>query len=280
MSTNETDVKQSRGRIWLNALVGNATVNTAGTGAVIYADAALAADKARFIAIVPDANNKFPRARNGEVGLEQGWNLAKLVRQTIAEDKDGARRPIIAVVDVTSQAYGKREEMLGIHLACAAAANAYAEARLAGHPIVALLVGKCMSGAFLAHGYQANRLVALDDPNVLVHAMGKQAAARITRRPVSELDVLGDKIPPMSYDIRNYSKLGLLHALISGVNANAPADADIGKVQKVLGEAIADIRNSGSTDLSCRLTSAAAKDLRAASIKVRQYLAQEWNASN
>jgi malonate decarboxylase gamma subunit len=45
--------------------------------------------------------------------------------------------------------------LLGIHLACAAAVDAYASARLAGHPVIALLVGKAMSGAFLAHGYQA-----------------------------------------------------------------------------------------------------------------------------
>jgi malonate decarboxylase gamma subunit len=39
--------------------------------------------------------------------------------------------------------------------------------------VIALLVGKAMSGAFLAHGYQANRLIALRDPGVMVHAMGK-----------------------------------------------------------------------------------------------------------
>jgi len=85
------------------------------------------------------------------VGIDEGWALALHVRHAIAADHDGARRPIIAVVDVSSQAYGRREELLGIHLACAAAADAYASARLAGHPVIALLVGKAMSGAFLAH---------------------------------------------------------------------------------------------------------------------------------
>ncbi|MDE1147504.1 MAG: biotin-independent malonate decarboxylase subunit gamma [Azospirillaceae bacterium] len=270
-------VTESRGRTWLAALTGAEAKAASGKNSVLYADATLGADTARFIAVVPDADSRFPRARTGEVGLEQGWALAKLVRDTIAADTDGARRPIVAVVDVTSQAYGRREEMLGIHLACAAAADAYAEARLAGHPVVALLVGKAMSGAFLAHGYQANRLVALDDTGVLVHAMGKQAAARITRRPVSELDALGDKIPPMSYDIKNYAKLGLLHALIDGVNAGAPAADDVAKVTKVLVEAVADIRSSGRRDLANRLTSPAARQLRAASIEVRRRLAQQWD---
>lgn len=268
----------SRGRIWLNALTGGTAVPAYGKSSVLYADAPLGPDTARFIAVVPDPDNRFPRARDGEVGLEQAWTLAKLVRDTIEADKGGARRPIVAVVDVTSQAYGKREEMLGIHLACAAAAAAYAEARLAGHPVVSLLVGKCMSGAFLAHGYQANRLVALDDPGVLVHAMGKQAAARITRRPVSELDEMGDRIPPMSYDIRNYAKLGLLHALIAGVNADAPSAADKAEVAGVLTAAVADIRALGARDLSNRLTSPEAKQMRAASIEVRRRLAEQWNA--
>ena len=34
------------------------------------------------------------------------------------------------------------------------------------------------TGAFLAHGYQANRILALDAPGTMVHAMGKEAAAR------------------------------------------------------------------------------------------------------
>jgi malonate decarboxylase gamma subunit len=266
----------SRGRLWLGQLTKSEGEAAFGKPSVLFADALLGEETTRFIAVVPDPANRFPRARSGEVGLEQGWILAKLVRETIAADQDGNRRPIVAVVDVTSQAYGRREEMLGIQLACAAAADAYAQARLAGHPVISLLVGKAMSGAFLAHGYQANRLVALDDKDVLVHAMGKQAAARITRRPVAELDEMGERIPPMSYDIRNYAKLGLLQELITGVNAGAPSEADVGKVRDVLAACVADVRQSGQRDLGNRLTSAAAQNLRGASIEVRKRLAAQW----
>lgn len=41
----------------------------------------------------------------------------------------------IAVVDVPSQAYGYKEELLGIFESCAGAVDAYASARYAGHPI-------------------------------------------------------------------------------------------------------------------------------------------------
>ncbi len=62
-----------------------------------------------------------------------------------------------------------------------------------------------MSGAFLAHGYQANRLIAFNDSGVLVHAMGKASAARITLRTVEALEKLAATIPPMAYDVSNYA---------------------------------------------------------------------------
>ena len=109
------DVKSSaavlsrRGHTWFEALTGGEGVIDTGLRSIRAADAALGAQRVRFIAVVPDANNRFPRARGGEVGLDEGWTLARLVRE--------AKGPLIALVDVTSQAYGRREEMLGIHLA-------------------------------------------------------------------------------------------------------------------------------------------------------------------
>ncbi|MGK9236249.1 biotin-independent malonate decarboxylase subunit gamma [Inquilinus limosus] len=267
----------SRGRIWLSALAGPGTL-IEGVSTVLAADAPLGGETARFIAVVPDPANRFPRARHGEVGLDEGWGLAAAVRQVIEADRDGVRRPIVAVVDVTSQAYGRQEEMLGIHLACAAAADAYATARLAGHPVVALLVGKAMSGAFLAHGYQANRILALADDGVLVHAMGREAAARVTRRTVAELDRLGEQVPPMAYGIRAYAGLGLLHRLIEGVSAETPAPEDVERVRDELVQAVADIRASGRRDLSCRLASPEAQRTRAASIEVRRRIVEQWDA--
>ena len=217
-----SDSTMTRGARWLQALAGE----TAGAAPVWYADAPLGGDTARFIAVAPDASNRFPRARDNVIGLEQGWRLARAVREVIEQDavhgNAHPRRPIVAIVDVKSQAYGYREEMLGIHLACAAAVDAYASARIAGHPVIALIVGPAMSGAFLAHGYQANRIVALDAPGTLVHAMGKEAAARVTRRSVEELDALGETIVPMSYSMTSFAKLGLLDQLIDGVNGFGP----------------------------------------------------------
>jgi malonate decarboxylase gamma subunit len=265
------------GERWLESLTGSVGLLDSPPRTVRVADAPLGPEVARFMAIVPDPGNRFPRARAGEVGIDEALGLAREVRRTIAEDAQRRPRPIIALVDVTSQAYGRSEELLGIHLAGAAAVDAYASARLAGHPLIALLVGKAISGGFLTHGYQANRILALDSPAVLVHAMSRQAAARVTRRTLDELDQLGERVAPMAYDVRSYAKLGLLHRLIGGVDAAAPGADDLGRVRAELIAAVADAR-AGSRDLSTRLTSPAALECRAASIAVRRRLAEQWDA--
>jgi malonate decarboxylase gamma subunit len=263
----------SRGLLWLSALAGSDGLCADGPRTVRVADAPLGVETARYLAVVPDAASRWPRARHGEVGVEEGWAIARAVRATAGEH---AGRPLIALVDVASQAYGRLEELLGIHLACAAAADAYASARLAGHPVIALLVGRAMSGAFLAHGYQANRILALDDREVLVHAMSKQAAARVTRRSVDDLERLGESVPPMAYDVRSFARLGLVDALIEGVNAQAPTVQDIERVRTELVRAVA-VSRAAPRDLSARLSAPAAQNGRAASLEVRRRLAQEWD---
>ncbi len=271
----EAETTISRGLIWLRALTGGEGTVAGGPASVRYAEAPLGDGPACFLAVVPDAGGRFPRARHGEVGLLEAWTLAKLVGDVVAADEGRVRRPIVAVVDVRGQAYGRLEELLGIHQACAAAVDAYASARLAGHPLIALLVGRAMSGAFLAHGYQANRILALEDPGVLVHAMGKQAAARVTRRSVAELEELGNTVLPMSYDIRNLSRLGLVHRLISGIDPGVPSAADVARVATELAVAVAEVR-AGGGGLDLRLENDAARKTRAASLEVRRRMAEQW----
>jgi malonate decarboxylase gamma subunit len=276
MSTSVT--RSNRGRTWFQAFTNGGKLIDTKLGSVLVADAPLAGETVRLLAIVPDPQNRFPRARHGELGLDEGWALARHVRDAIAADFAGIKRPIIAIVDVQSQAYGRLEALLGIHLSLAAAADAYATARMAGHPVVALIVGTALSGGLLGHGDQAHRLLALDDPGVVIQAMRKQAAARVTRRTVEELDELGKTIIPMAYDIRQFAKLGLLHELITGVNADAPSTAQIARVKERVAAAIADIRQNPG-DLTSRLNNAEAKVHRAASLEVRRKLAEQWNQS-
>lgn len=255
-----------RGLQWFSALSAGAQPVDGLPNSLKVADGVLGEHQVRFIAVVPDVQNRFPRARNGEVGLLEGWGLAKAVDEAIAT---GDKRPLIAIVDVPSQAYGRREEALGIHQALAAAVDSYARARLAGHPVIGLLVGKAMSGAFLAHGYQANRLIALRDPGVMVHAMGKASAARVTLRSVEELEALAASVPPMAYDIDSYASLGLLWETLSVSQIEQPTKDDVARVSDCLVNAIKDV---DGRDLSGRLGATN----RAASSHVRQLLRAQW----
>ena len=261
----------SRGAVWFRALTGAAQALPGDPKSVLTADTPMG----RFLCVVPDSQGRFPCARQGEVGLDEAYTLATRVREAMDLDRNGAvKRPLVAIVDVKSQAYGRREETAAIFLAAAASADAYGSARLAGHPVIALIVGHAFSGGFLTHGYQANRILAFDDSGVMIHAMHKEAAARITRRSVKSLEELARTIAPLSYDVRDFAKLGVLHKLLHVENPDQPGAEAIDKVAAELAAAIADARR-GPVDLN-RLESAAARQTRQASLRVRQLLAAQW----
>jgi biotin-independent malonate decarboxylase beta subunit/biotin-independent malonate decarboxylase gamma subunit len=261
-----------RGRTWLTALAG--IEPTPVIASVLRADT----DDAVYLAVVPDPDNPFHRARAGEVGLTESLALAQTIRQTIAEDASTARRrAIVAVVDLPSQAYGRVEELAGLHQTIAAAVDAYASARTAGHPIVAVVVGQALSGGFLAHGLQAQQILALNDPGVEIHAMHKDAAARITLRTVAELDKLGKTVLPISYDVRDWAQLGFCDGLLAVQDADAPTEADKAAVGLAVTAAISSARR-GPRDLSNRLETDAAVKARAASRNVRDALAEQWSS--
>jgi biotin-independent malonate decarboxylase gamma subunit len=267
------------GSIWFEALAAPVTETAAGIGSLRQSEIVLdGGEKAVLLAIVPDANARFPRARSGEVGLEEGYALARALLDIVETDASAAiRRPVITVIDVPSQAYGYVEELLGVHQALAAATNAYATARLAGHPVISLIVGKAISGAFLATGLQANRIVALDHDGIAVQVMGKAAAARITRRTIAELDAAATAIPATAYDGRSFAKLGAVADLVAVTSPAAPTEGDLGGARGAVSRAVESVR-AGHTDLGARLTSEGGQQQRAASVLVRQRVAEAWNA--
>src|ERR1700758_4176412 len=230
-----------RGRAWFQALTGKDQPRTGDPGSVLTADAQVLRETAVFLCVVPNPDSRFPCVRDGQVGLEEAYALATRIREAIDDDRDkpkAEKRPIIAIIDVKSQAYGRREETAGIFLAAAASADAYASARMAGHPVISLVVGHAFSGGFLTHGYQANRILAFADSGVMIHAMHKEAAARITRRSVRSLEELGRTLPPLSYDVQDYAKLGVLHKLLHVENPDQPSPDTVSKVAAELDAAI------------------------------------------
>ena len=273
-----TEYTGIRGKAWFRALTGQGSPMTGDPESVLTADAPIGAAHARFLCVVPDPHGRFPCARHGEVGLEEAYTLATRVREVIDADRDTVKRAIVAIVDVKSQAYGRREETAAIFLAAAAAADAYGSARMAGHPVIALVVGHAISGGFLTHGYQANRILAFDDDGVMIHAMHKEAAARITRRSVESLEKLGKTIAPLSYDVRDFAKLGLLHELLHIRDPDHPTVESTRTVRDALLAAIDDARK-GPFDLSNRLQSSQARETRQATLRTRALLESQWRAA-
>jgi malonate decarboxylase gamma subunit len=270
-----SNVVKNRSRTWFEALTGSNGAQRHSPASLLLAEATLGGEKVSYIALAPDPQARFPRARCGEVGVEEGWYGARAIQRIIDADKDGAKRAILTIVDAKSQAYGQREELAGTHLAAGALIAAYAKARMAGHPVIALIVGRAVSASFLVLCGQANRVLAFDDPQVLVHAMYKDAAARITRRTVEELDALGATIIPMAYDIQSFDKLGGLYRLLHIAAPDAPNSETVEEIKSALRDAIADARR-GPRDLSSRLESQGAKQYRRASLAVRSKMAEQW----
>ena len=267
-----------RGRVWFEAVTGEHQSRPGDPMSVLFIRARIGKDSALFLCVVPNKESRFPCVRDGQVGLEEAYALAFRVRQAMEDDREKPRAeksPIIAVVDVKSQAYGRREETAGIFLAAAAAADAYASARMAGHPVIALVAGHAFSGGFLTHGYQANRILAFDDSGVMIHAMHKEAAARITRRSVADLERLGHEIIPMSYDVKDFARLGLIHKLLHADDPMRPSASEVDAVKQALIEAIDDTR-AGGTDLNNRFQSAEAIVARRAGLAARAAMELQW----
>lgn len=268
------EIQKSRGRAWFDALNEESTVNgqTSEVGPSLRVGVVkLGGESADLVAVIPDHDSPFPRARNGEVGLRESLDLAATVRS-----QEGSTQPLIVVVDVPGQAFGYNEELFGLNSTMATAVNAIAKARMDGRPIVAFVVGKAISGAFLTTGLQANRIILLDDDNVQVQVMGKKAAARITRRTVEELDEMAKAVPATAFDGRSFATLGAVSESIPTDNPADPTTSDVSAVVEVLERQVQDIRKAADRTLTSRLQSELAASGRALSIKVREQLNSQW----
>ncbi|MGF7189352.1 malonate decarboxylase gamma subunit [Robbsia andropogonis] len=106
----------------------------------------------------------------------------------------------------------------------------------------------------------------------MLHAMGKELAARATRRSLADLDAFAARVPPMAYNIDNDASLGLLWKLLSVTTADAPTCADQTTVEKALRAAFDDIHNDPSRGLEHQLGSRH----RAASTTVGRKLREQW----
>jgi malonate decarboxylase beta subunit len=271
----------SRGRRWYDALMENAAKNapenTDGKS-ILAGDTQWNTETIRGISVVPNALARFPRARQGQMGVEEGWGIARAIWEAI--DTDNApgkiKRAIIAIVDVPGQAFGLHEEQLGIHLSLAAAVDAYIAAREAAHPVVSLIVGKAISGAFLAHGLQASEIIALDDADVEIHVMSEASVARVTRRSLREVAALAKIAPATARDVHSFAGLGGITRLLKVNDADEPSAQSVEEVRSEILQAIRRARADAKSPRE-RLDSPAARESRTMSREVRRRLESQWS---
>ena len=257
----------TRGSAWALRLTENGTRVDAPVSLCVV-DGTIAAQRYRTIAVVPDPRNRFPRARAGEVGLDEALAIAEAVRSARPGDA------IVAIVDLPGQAFGRREEAAGLQLALAAAVDAYVTERRAGRQIFALLVGKAISGGFLAHGMQAGWIGALDDAGIEVHVMSAASVARVTRSQPEEVARIATIVPATARDVRSFATFGAVDALFAVADPLDPSDDELAAVRNAI--ALAHRERLGLRAPVERLASPAAAGTRSVARDIRKRIAEVW----
>ncbi len=141
-------------------------------------------------------------------------NAHRLAGHMLAELRRGGGRPILMLLDNTSQKLALSEELIGNCRYFAHLARCLDLAGRMGHPTLALVYRQAVSGGFLAAGMSAQRCFALPDAELRV--MDLNAMARITRLPVERLQALRDESPVFAPGVRNFVSLGIIECLWDG----------------------------------------------------------------
>lgn len=157
-------------------------------------------------------NDRFPVVFGGVIGMEEAYKMANAVYDTMETDKDkpvAEKRAIVLIVDTPGNGPGKLEEIAGMNKATGSYQLALAEARKAGHPIVAMVIGRAISGAFLCHGLQADHILALSKEwGTMIHVMPLTSISRITKMDIERLEELSTSNPVFAAGVDFFYKLG------------------------------------------------------------------------
>lgn len=166
-------------------------------------------------------NDRFPVVFGGVIGLEEGYKMATAVYRTMEADKDkpeAEKRPIVLIVDTPGNGPGKMEEIAGMNKSTGAYQLALAEARKSGHPIVAMVIGRAISGAFLCHGLQADEILALSPEfGTMIHVMPLTSISRITKMDIERLEELAKVNPVFAPGVNFFYNLGGVKEIVHKV---------------------------------------------------------------
>ncbi|MFR4384227.1 MAG: biotin-independent malonate decarboxylase subunit gamma [Phascolarctobacterium sp.] len=166
-------------------------------------------------------NDRFPVVFGGVIGLEEAYKMATTVYRTIEADAEkhlSEKRPIVLIVDTPGNGPGKMEEIAGMNKATGSYQLALAEARKTGHPIIAMVIGRAISGAFLCHGLQADEILALStDFGTMIHVMPITSISRITKMDIERLEELSKVNPVFAPGVNFFYNLKYVKEIVNKV---------------------------------------------------------------
>jgi malonate decarboxylase gamma subunit len=169
------------------------------------------------------ANPRFKVVYAGIIGLEEGYKMAMAVYRTMEADATrplSEKRPLLLIVDTPGNGPGKLEEIVGMNKSTGAYQLALAEARKAGHPVLAVVIGRAISGAFLCHGLQADQILSLSSKfNTMIHVMPLTSIARITKQDLERLTELSKSNPVFAAGPDFFYRLGGVEEIIEAPEA-------------------------------------------------------------
>ena len=198
-----------------------------GPGAVI----GTAKLKGREVTVIANdaaaVNPRFNVVYAGVIGMEEAYKMAIAVYKTIEACAGTAeKRPLILLVDSPGNGPGKYEEIAGMNKATGAYQLALTEARQNGHPVIAMIIGRAISGAFLCHGLQADHILALPAAfGTMIHVMPITSIARITKLDREFLEELAKSNPVFASGAEYFYRLGGLEEIVESIEA-IPAALD------------------------------------------------------
>lgn len=167
-------------------------------------------------------NERFPVVFAGVIGLEEGFKMATAVYRTMVADSGkpvAEKRPLVLIVDTPGNGPGKVEEIVGMNKSTASYQLALAEARKAGHPIIAMVIGRAISGAFLCHGLQADHILSLGaEFGTMIHVMPITSISRITKLDIERLEELSTSNPVFAAGVNFFYRLGGVQEIVNDIN--------------------------------------------------------------
>ncbi len=170
-----------------------------------------------------EANPRFPVVYAGIIGMEEGYKMAMAVYRTLEADAEkplAEKRPLLLIVDTPGNGPGKVEEIIGMNKSTGAYQLALAEARKAGHPVLAVVIGRAISGAFLCHGLQADQILSLSSKyGTMIHVMPLTSIARITKQDLERITELSLSNPVFAAGPEFFFRLGGIEEIIESPEA-------------------------------------------------------------